>query len=67
VKVAASTPHATWRLVAVSPDVAELLAVIALSKAICVSVGLHFNRDMTEACQFEDVLRFLGPGKCDQK
>jgi hypothetical protein len=45
-----STPHATWRLVAVNPDVAELLTVVTLSEAILGSVPFHLDRDMTEAC-----------------
>jgi hypothetical protein len=62
VQVAASTAHATWRLVAVSPDVAKLLTVVTLSEAILGFVPLYLNGDMTEACQFENYLGFRDAG-----
>jgi hypothetical protein len=39
-----------WQRLAVCPDVAELLAVMALSKIILSSIRLHPDCDVAEAC-----------------
>jgi hypothetical protein len=43
-------------LLAVSPDVAELLAVMALSEAIPGSVCIHLDGDVAEAWWTENFL-----------
>ena len=48
VKVATSTPQTTWGLFAVSPNVAELLTIIALCKPVVCFVGLHPDGNMAE-------------------
>jgi hypothetical protein len=62
VQVAASTQHATGRLITVSPYMAKLLAVVALCQAILFFVRVHLDRYVAKACQFEDVLGLLSPG-----
>jgi hypothetical protein len=62
VQVAATTPHATGRLITISPYMAKLLAVVALRQAIPGLVCLHLDRYVAKACQFQDVLGFLSPG-----
>jgi hypothetical protein len=59
VQVTAPAPSITWRLFAVSPDVAELLAVVTLRKSTLVSVCLHPDRDVAEALQTENFLGFF--------
>jgi hypothetical protein len=67
VQVAATTPHVTGGLIAVSPYMTELLRVIALRQAIFVSVSLYLDGYMAEACQFKDTLRLLSPRKGDEE
>jgi hypothetical protein len=40
---------------------AEILAVVALRKAILGFVYLHFNYDTTKVFQLKDILRFIRP------
>lgn len=47
--MAASIPETAWGLSAVNPDMAKLLAVVALRMAILGFVRLSFNYDMTKA------------------
>jgi hypothetical protein len=61
--VAATTPHAAWRLITICPYIAKLLAVIALCQSILVSVCLHLDRYVAKARQFEDILGLLSPGE----
>jgi hypothetical protein len=56
VQVAAPAPQITGRLLTVCPDVAELLAVMALRKAVLSSVCLHLDCNVAEGCQSEDLL-----------
>jgi hypothetical protein len=54
-------------LFSVFPDVAELLAVVALSKAVMGSVGLHPDRNVAEAWQTENFWDFAALGKVMRK
>jgi hypothetical protein len=58
VQVISSAPKAAGRLFAVCPDVAELLAVMALRKTILSSICLHPDCDVAEALQSENFLGF---------
>jgi hypothetical protein len=58
VQVTATAKQAAGRLFAVCPDVAELLAVMALSKTILSFICLHTDCDMTEVLQSENLLGF---------
>jgi hypothetical protein len=53
VQVTTPAPQVAGRLLAVCPDVAKLLAVMALLKTILSSVCLYPDRDMAEAWQSE--------------
>jgi hypothetical protein len=58
----AGAAHATQtagRLFAISPDVAELLAVVALGKSILDSISLHPASNVAEVWETE-----LFPGLC---
>jgi hypothetical protein len=59
VQVAASAPHAVWKLIAFSPHVSELLAIMTLSEVARSFVRLYPHRNMTEACQLEYFLGLL--------
>jgi hypothetical protein len=52
----ASVPRAAGRLLAICPDVAELLAVVALDKSILGCISLHPDINVTEARQTKNVL-----------
>jgi hypothetical protein len=56
VQVTAPTPHATGRLLAVSPDMAEFLAVVKLRQTSLSFFRLHPDCNMAKACQFEYLL-----------
>jgi hypothetical protein len=46
-----SAPQAAGRLLAICPDVAELLAVVALGKSILGSISLHPDNNVADARQ----------------
>jgi hypothetical protein len=56
VHVTAPTPQTTWKLLAICPDMAELLAVVTLREARLGSVGLHFDCNIAKAFDLEDIL-----------
>jgi hypothetical protein len=56
-----------WQRLAVCPDVAELLAVLALRNPILSSICLHPDCDVAEALQSEDLLGFYLSGKSDEE
>jgi hypothetical protein len=56
-----------WQRLAVCPDVAELLAVMALRKPILSSICLHPDCDVAEAWQSENFLGFSVLGKVIRK
>jgi hypothetical protein len=58
VQVAAAAPQAAGRLLAVCPNVAELLTVVALLKAGLSFVRLNLDGNVAEVGQLE---KFLGP------
>jgi hypothetical protein len=60
-QVTAPSQQAAGRLLAVSPDVTELLVVMALRKTILSSICLHPDCDVAEAWQSEDFLGFFRP------
>jgi hypothetical protein len=53
--------QAAGKLLAVCPDVAEIMAVVALSKTILSFIGLYPDWDVAEAFQSEKFLRFCRP------
>jgi hypothetical protein len=57
VQVVAPIPKTTGWLFAVCPDVAELLAVVALRKSALGSICLRLNSNVVEAWQTEDSLQ----------
>jgi hypothetical protein len=63
VEVAASTLQAAGSLPAVCPDVAKLLAVVALREPRLRFVEFNFYCYVAEAGWFIDLLGFLRPGK----
>jgi hypothetical protein len=58
VQVTGPAPQAAGRLLAVYPDVAELLAVMALGKTFLCFIGVYLDCDVAEAWQSENFLRF---------
>jgi hypothetical protein len=52
-QVAATTPHTALLLFAVCPDVAKLLAVLALLDSISCFTCLYFDCDVAEAVEAE--------------
>jgi hypothetical protein len=56
VQLAASAPQTTRRLPTVSPDMAQLLAVMTLSKANLSPIRLHPDGNVAKARQMEDLL-----------
>jgi hypothetical protein len=54
VQVSAPAPQSGWRLFAISPDMAELLAVLALGENILGSISLHSDSNVAEAWQKEN-------------
>jgi hypothetical protein len=52
-QVTAPTPKSAGRLLAVGPDVAKLLAVVALRKGVLGSVRLRLDGCVAEDGQFE--------------
>jgi hypothetical protein len=61
VQVTATAPQSAGKLLAVCPDVAELLAVMSLSKTILSSICLHPDCDMAEALKSEHFFGFCRP------
>jgi hypothetical protein len=59
--VTASAPQAAWRLLAIRPDVAELLAVVALVKIFLGSISLHPDSNVAEARQTDNFLGLCCP------
>jgi hypothetical protein len=53
VQVTAPEPHRTGSLLAVSPDMAEFLAVITLRETSLSFVSIYPDYNMAKACQFE--------------
>jgi hypothetical protein len=54
-------PQATGRLLAICPDVAILLAVVALCKVILWFICLYLDGNVAEVREFENVLGPCGP------
>jgi hypothetical protein len=52
--MATPAPETSWWLVTVDPDVAEMLAVVALSKVSVEFVGSHFNADIKKVGDRKD-------------
>jgi hypothetical protein len=50
-----------WEVLAVCPDVAKLLAAMALHKAILCSICLYPDYDVAEVWQFENFSGFCRP------
>ena len=50
------TPHTTGRLLAVSRDMAELLAILTVRESIMVFVRLYPDCSMAKACHVVDVV-----------
>jgi hypothetical protein len=59
--VTVSAPKTTGRLLAVSPDMARYLAVVALHETSGSSVGLYPECNMAKAYQFEYFVGLLLP------
>jgi hypothetical protein len=53
VQMTAPTPHTKESLLEVSPDIAELLAVVTLCETSLDFVRLYTVCNMAKACQFE--------------
>jgi hypothetical protein len=56
-QVATTSPQTLWRLVEVGLDMAKVLAVVAMRKAILSSVYLSLDDNMVKAIQLEYHLR----------
>jgi hypothetical protein len=54
---AAPTPQAAGRLFAVGPDLAKILAVVALRKVVLGLIRLYLDANVTEIGEFKQVLR----------
>jgi hypothetical protein len=67
VKVIAAAPQTPGRLFTVCPDVAELLAVVALDKSILDYIRLHPNSNNVEARQTKMFLRLCCPRQSYEK
>jgi hypothetical protein len=67
VQVAATTPQTARGLLAVCPDVAELLAVVALSKPVLSFVRLYLDCNVAEAGQSEELLGLRRSGQSDEE
>jgi hypothetical protein len=63
VQVATCTPQTTGRLPTVSPDVANVLAVMILHKASLRRIHLHLDGNVPKAWQIEDFLQLYRPGQ----
>jgi hypothetical protein len=63
VYVTASAPEVAGRLPAVCPDVAELLAVMAVRKTILCSICLHPYCHVAEECSLKIYWDFAVLGK----
>jgi hypothetical protein len=66
-QVAAPTPHAAGRLLAVGTDVANLLAVEILGEGELGFVCLYIDENVAEAGEFEYFLGFSGPWQGDKE
>jgi hypothetical protein len=67
VQVIAPAPQAARKLLAVCPDVAELLAVMALCKTTLSYICLHPDCDVAEVLQSENFLDSAVLGKVIRK
>jgi hypothetical protein len=56
VQVSTPAPQTAGRLFVISPDVAELLAVVVLDKSILGSISLHPESNVAEARQTKNFL-----------
>jgi hypothetical protein len=56
-----NTPHTTGRLLAVSPDMAEWLAVVTLHETSLGFICLYLNYNMAEDNQFEYLVELRHP------
>jgi hypothetical protein len=55
-QVADPAPHITGRMLVVFPNVAELLAVMALRKPILSFIGLYLDCDVSKVWQCKNFL-----------
>jgi hypothetical protein len=67
VQVAAPAPQTTWRLFAVCPDMAELLAIVALGEVTLGSVRLHLDDNVAEGRKLKNLLRLLRSREGDEE
>jgi len=67
VTVPFSTPQAARRLLAVYPNMSELLAVIALREACAGPLCFHFYHYVVQVCELEKLLRFFVPLQCEKE
>jgi hypothetical protein len=56
--VATTAPRISRGLLAVAPNIANVLAVIAISKASLNSIRFYLDDNMVQAIQLEYLLRF---------
>jgi hypothetical protein len=61
---ATHTPQAAVRLLAICPDVAKLLEIVALRKGILWFIHLYLDGNVAGARESEDVLRLCRPRQC---
>jgi hypothetical protein len=66
-QLAAPARQTSGRFPAVYPNMPELLAVVALCKAVLNPVGLHPYCYVAEGCQAEDFLRLIQSWQGDEK
>jgi hypothetical protein len=57
-QVTTTTPQTSRGLLAVGPDMAKVLAVVALRKASVSSVQFYLDNNMVKVIQLEYLLRF---------
>jgi hypothetical protein len=67
VHVAATTPQTTWSLFAVCPDMAELLAIVALREVTLGSVRLHLDHNVAVGSKLKNLLRLLCSREGDEE
>jgi hypothetical protein len=60
-QVAAPTPQTLGRLFSGDPDVAKLLALVALHKGVLRFIRLYLDGNVAEAGEFKRVLGFYRP------
>jgi hypothetical protein len=66
-QLAARAPQTSGRLPTVCPKVAEVLAVVALCKAVLSPVSLQLDCYVAEGCQPEDFLRLCRSRQGDEE